>query len=62
MGNITLGTDELGIWLINETAQGPEQMGHISWKELTRGVQQCLLQEKFMIALIEMDKEMIDNE
>ena len=62
MDNITLGTDELGIWLINETAQGPEQMGHISWKELTRGVQQCLLQEKFMIALIEMDKEMIDND
>ena len=62
MDNITLDTDELGIWLINETAQGPEQMGHISWKELTRGVQQCLLQEKFMIALIEMDKEMIDND
>ena len=54
---ITLDTDELGIWLIHETSQGPQQMGHISWRELTRGVQQCLLQEKFLIALAETDAE-----
>lgn len=55
--NITLDTDELGIWLINETPEGPQQMGHISWKEITRGVQQALLQEKFLIALTEIDQE-----
>lgn len=55
--NITLDTDELGIWLIDETETGPEQMGHISWKEVTRGVQQCLLQEKFLIALAKIDQE-----
>jgi len=55
--NITLDTDELGIWLIDETEQGPQQMGFISWKEVTRGVQQALLQEKFLIALAEMDEE-----
>jgi len=52
--NITLDTDELGIWLIHETDQGPEHIGHISWKEVTRGVQQALLQERFLIVLQKM--------
>jgi hypothetical protein len=30
--NLTLDTDELGIWLINEAPEGTQQMGHISWK------------------------------
>ena len=55
--NLTLDTDELGIWLIDETLDGPQQMGHISWQEVTRGVQQCLLQEKFLIALAKLDQE-----
>lgn len=56
--NITLDTDEWGIWLIDDTEEDtPKQMGFISWKELTRGVQQSLLQEKFLIALVELDKE-----
>jgi len=55
--DFTLDTDELGIWLIEETPDGPQQMGHISWKEVTRGVQQALLQEKFLIALTEIDQE-----
>lgn len=54
--NITLDTDELGIWLIEETEEGPKQMGHISWKEITRG-EQALLQEKFRIALAKIDQE-----
>ena len=54
---ITLDTDELGIWLIEETEEGPKQMGHISWKEIARGVQQSLLQEKFLIALAKIDQE-----
>ena len=57
--NITLDTDELGIWLIDETPEGPQQMGFISWKEITRGVQQALLQEKFLIALAEMDGDLL---
>jgi hypothetical protein len=59
--NLTLDTDELGIWLIDETPEGPQQMGHISWKQVARGVQQALLQEKFLIALIEMDKGLLDE-
>ena len=55
--NITLDTDELGIWLIEETYEGPKQMGHISWKEVTKGVQQTLLQEQFLIALAKIDQE-----
>lgn len=55
--NITLDTDELGIWLIEETGEGLKQMGHISWKEITRGVQQALLQEQFLIALAKIDQE-----
>ena len=57
MINITLDTDELGIWLIDETPQGPEQMGFISWKEVTRGVQTALLQEKFLVVLAELDQK-----
>ena len=59
MNNITLDTDELGIWLIGDTPEGPQQLGHISWREVTRGVQQALLQEKFLIALAEIDKDLL---
>jgi hypothetical protein len=57
--NITLDTDELGIWLIDETDEGPQQMGHISWSEVARGVQQALLQEKFLMVLAEIDKDLL---
>jgi len=60
--SITLDTDELGIWLVDETEGGNfQQMGHISWKEVARGVQQALLQERFLIALQKMGQE-FDNE
>ena len=59
MPQITLDTDELGIWLINETPEGPQQMGMISWKEVARGVQTALLQEKFLIALTEIEKDLL---
>jgi hypothetical protein len=55
--DITLDTDELGIWLIEETEEGTKQMGHISWTEITRGVQDALLQEQFLIALAKIDQE-----
>lgn len=54
--NITLDTDELGIWLIEETPDGPLQMGMVSWKQITQGVQTALLQEKFLIALARLDE------
>ena len=57
--NLTLDTDELGIWLITEVAGETQQLGHVSWKEVTRGVQQALLQEKFLIALAEIDKDLL---
>ena len=38
--NLTLDADELGIWLVDETPEGPQQLGHISWREITRGVQE----------------------
>ena len=57
--NLTLDTDELGIWLITEVAGETQQLGHISWREITRGVQQALLQEKFLIALAEIDKDLL---
>ena len=41
MTNITLDTDELGIWLINETPEGPQQMGMVSWAEVARGCADC---------------------
>jgi hypothetical protein len=57
--NLTLDTDELGIWLVDDRPEGPLQLGHISWKAITQGVQQALLQEKFLIALAEIDKDLI---
>jgi len=55
--NITLETDELGIWLIEDTDEVPKELGHISWRAVARGVQQAMLQEKFLIALINLDQE-----
>ena len=55
--NLTLDTDELGIWLIDETPEGSQQMGHISWKEITQGVQNALLKDKFLLALAKIDEE-----
>ena len=55
--DITLDTDEPGIWLIEDAEDGPKQLGHISWREVARGVQQAMLQEKFLIALINLDQE-----
>jgi len=56
--NVTLQADGFGIWLVEELDNGlVRQMGCISWKEVTRGVQQCLLQEKFLIALARLDEE-----
>jgi hypothetical protein len=54
--NLTLDTDELGIWLIDETPEGPQQMGHISWKVITRGVQNALIKDKFLLALARIDE------
>ena len=54
--NITLDTDELGIWLIDETPEGPKQMGMVSWNQITKGVQDSLLQERFLIALAKLDQ------
>ena len=59
LSNLTLDTDELGIWLITDGVGETQQLGHISWREITRGVQQALLQEKFLIALAEMDKDLL---
>lgn len=57
--NLTLDTDELGIWLVEDRPEGPIQLGHISWKAITQGVQTALLQEKFLIALAEIDKDLL---
>ena len=56
---LTLDTDELGIWLVDDRPERPLQLGHISWKAITQGVQQALLQEKFLIALAEIDKDLL---
>ena len=64
VNNITLETDELGIWLIHEEPNWghKSQMGHISWREVVTGIQQQLLQENFMLVLAELDKELNTTE
>ena len=56
-----LETDETGIWLIFEGGNGPLSVGHVSWYEITKRIQQQLLQEKFMLVLAEMDKDLLDE-
>ena len=60
--DVTLETDEIGIWLVVNTTHGPQQVGHVSWYEITKRIQQQLLQEKFLLALIEMDRMLIETE
>ena len=57
MRDITLETDNIGIWLLEMTPDGMNQLGHVSWHEITKRIQQQLLQEKFLIALAKMDEE-----
>lgn len=53
---LTLDTDELGIWLVDDRPEGPLQLGHISWKTITQGVQTALLRERFLLALAKLDE------
>ena len=62
MEDLALETDEIGLWLVVNTTQGPQQVGYISWYEITKRIQQQLLQEKFLIALVELDKGLLDDE
>jgi len=55
--NLTLETDDLGIWLIDDRPEGSQQLGCISWRVVTQGVQSTLLKEKFLMALAKMDEE-----
>ena len=57
MRDITLETDEIGIWLIDMTPDGMNQLGHVSWYEITKRLEKQLLQQKFMLALTRIDEE-----
>ena len=47
-GNITLDTDEIGIWLINETSEGPQQMGLVTWEVIAKYVRQNIQQAEYI--------------
>ena len=49
--NLTLDTDELGIWLIDDQSEGPQQLGHVPWTDITLGVKRALLEEVKFIAI-----------
>ena len=51
IGNITLDTDEIGIWLINETPEGPQQMGLITWEVIARRVRQKNQQVEYLASI-----------
>lgn len=61
MNNITLETDEIGIWLLEMTPEGVNQIGHVSWHEITKRIQDKLLQEKLLIVLADLDKDLISE-
>lgn len=45
---ITLDTDEIGIWLINETPEGPQQMGLVTWEVIAKYVRRNIQQKEFI--------------
>lgn len=47
-GNITLDTDEIGIWLIYETPEDRQQMGLVTWSEIARRVRQKNQQVEYL--------------
>lgn len=57
MRDITLETDDIGIWLLEMTPDGMNQLGHVSWYEITKRLEKQLLQQKFMLALARIDEE-----
>ena len=57
MRDITLETDNIGIWLLEMTPDGMNQLGHVSWYEITKRLEKQLLQQKFMLALTRIDEE-----
>ena len=48
IGNITLDTDEIGIWLINETPEDRQQMGLVTWAEIARRVRKKNQQVEYL--------------
>ena len=50
-GNITLDTDEIGIWLIYETPEDRQQMGLVTWSEIARRVRQKNQQVEYLASI-----------
>lgn len=51
IGNITLDTDEIGIWLINETSEDRQQMGLVTWAEIARRVRKKNQQVEYLASI-----------
>ena len=51
IGNITLDTDEIGIWLIYETPEDRQQMGLVTWSEIARRVRQKNQQVEYLASI-----------
>lgn len=54
---ITLDTDENGIWLINETPEGPQQMGLVTWEVIAKYVRQKIRQAEYLESFGVLDVE-----
>ena len=46
--NVTLDTDEIGIWLIYETPDGPQQMGLVTWEVIAKYVRRNIQQTEYI--------------
>jgi len=57
MADITLETDDVGIWLVENGSQGTVQLGHVSWYEVTKRIEQQMSKERFLVALAAVDAE-----
>lgn len=57
MTDITLETDDVGIWLVENNSQGTVQLGHISWYEVTKRIEQQMSKDRFLADLAAVDAE-----
>ena len=57
--NYTLEDDEIGIWLLIEDGWQKHRVAGVTWHQITKRIQQQLLQEKFLMVLAKLEEDLL---
>lgn len=57
--NYTIEDDEIGIWLLVNNGWGEHRVACVTWHQITKRIQQQLLQEKFLMVLAKLDEDLL---